>query len=110
MRCESFFEGTRLLFRAPFLFLGCGCFVFIERILTGESDRVRLTILRFQGGGSEIIQQSDSWISDFGMSFGLLAPNGDLVSVGILKSEKVPIRGVLFADRHQPSAPEIGGV
>ena len=41
---------------------------------------------------------------------GLLAPNGDFVPIEILNSEKVPSRVVLFADRHQSSAPEIGGV
>lgn len=48
--------------------------------------------------------------SYFGMSFRLLAPNSDLVSIEILESEKVPGRVVLFADGHQSSAPEIGGV
>jgi len=45
-----------------------------------------------------------------GRSFHLLTPDSDLVSVGILNSEKVAICFVLFPDRHQPSASEIGGV
>ncbi len=44
------------------------------------------------------------------MSFRLFAPNSDLVSFEILKREEVPIRRILFADRHHPSAPQIGGV
>src|SRR6185369_6892719 len=35
--------------------------------------------------------------------FGLVAPNSDLISVGIFNGEEVPIRSVLFADGHQSS-------